>query len=530
MNSYLTNRKRNQLFIHLFGFSSLAHLTLNFFVDFNAAIVAPIFGMIAYMILFTLLYTKLSPARLRLAVLFAINAYIFILQFESLSAVTAIYFIIPIIAASLYNDTLSIIALSILTVIEVLLLTFVFNRFTSTSSLEYIHVSMVMFFALIMLLAVLHSLYFSNYWRQLELRNASMKKALVSKEGYLDLFFQAAKDAIAVFDFNGRIIAINPAFEQLYGWAADDCLGKEIALYPPEHAQAAEHRAEQVRLGESFTLETEDIKKDGTRFPAQITLSPIFDASGQVIATSVISRDISYRKETERMLLQTEKLKMAGEIAAGVAHEIRNPMTVISGFVQMMHNDPNHRYPSYTSLMQSELDRINLIISEFLILAKPQAPERKPLEVGKILDECIFLFGPEFTVHNIVVKTDFSGGPFHAEGEEHHLKQVFINVLKNAIEAMDDGGTIWINATQLDADKLTISFEDEGAGISEELIERVFEPFYTTKPTGTGLGLLISQKIIQEHGGSLAVENRPEQGACVIVTLPLTNKQQNPPV
>ena len=278
-----------------------------------------------------------------------------------------------------------------------------------------------------------------------------------------------------------------------------------------------------MRQGESFTLETDDVKKDGTRFPAQITLSPIFDSQGQVIATSVISRDISYRKETERMLLQTEKLKMAGEIAAGVAHEIRNPMTVISGFVQMMHNDPNHRYPSYTSLMQSELDRINLIISEFLILAKPQAPQKKQLDVGKILDECIFLFGPEFVLHDISVKTEVSG-PYNAEGEEHHLKQVFINLLKNAIEAMEDGGTLRITAIR-DAAKLKIHFKDDGPGIPPQLAERVFEPFYTTKATGTGLGLLISQKITQEHGGSLAIDNTEERGACVIVTLPLLPEQ-----
>ncbi|MDN5708961.1 MAG: ATP-binding protein [Planococcus sp. (in: firmicutes)] len=523
MERSLTIRKRNQLFIHLFGFGSLAHLVLNYFVDFNASIIAPIFGMLAYSVLFTLLYTKLPPSRLRFAILFALNAYILILQFESLSFVTAIYFIIPIVAASLYNDTRSIIALSLLTIIEVALLTFVFGRFQTSGSLEYIHVSMLMFFGLVMLLTILHSFYFSNYWRQLELRNASMEKALTSKEGYLDLFFQAAKDAIAVFDFEGRIIAINPAFVQLYGWTAEECLGKVLALYPPEHAEAAELRAEKVRQGESFTLETDDIKKDGTRFPAQITLSPIFDSQGEVIATSVISRDISYRKETERMLLQTEKLKMAGEIAAGVAHEIRNPMTVISGFVQMMHNDPNHRYPSYTSLMQSELDRINLIISEFLILAKPQASQKKQLDIGKILDECIFLFGPEFVLHDISVKAEISG-PFIAEGEEHHLKQVFINLLKNAIEAMEDGGILRITAIR-DETVLKVHFKDDGPGIPPQLVERVFEPFYTTKATGTGLGLLISQKITQEHGGSLAIDNTEEKGACVIVTLPLLPEQ-----
>ena len=198
-------------------------------------------------------------------------------------------------------------------------------------------------------------------------------------------------------------------------------------------------------------------------------------------------------------------------------------MTVISGFVQMMHNDPNHRYPSYTSLMQSELDRINLIISEFLILAKPQAPQKKQLDIGKILDECIFLFGPEFVLHQISVKADIAG-PFFAEGEEHHLKQVFINILKNAIEAMEHGGTLRITARQ-EAANLKIHFKDDGPGIPPQLAERVFEPFYTTKATGTGLGLLISQKIAQEHGGSLAIASTEEQGACVIVTLPLKPAQ-----
>lgn len=524
MESSLTIHKRNQFFIHFLGFSSLTHLTLNYFVEFNSAIVAPIFGMLVYLILYTLLYTKLSPSWLRLAILLALNSYIFILQFESLSSITAIYFIIPIIAASLYNATLSVIGFSALTVVEVLLLVFAFGRFETTSSLEYVHLSISTFFLLVMLLSILHSVYFSKYWRQLELRNESMEKALISKEGYLELFFQAAKDAIAVFDSEGKIIAINPAFEQLYGWSAADCLNQVIELYPPEHAEAAQLRAEMVRLGKSYTLETEDIKKDGTRFLAQITLSPIFDDHGEVIATSVISRDISYRKETERMLLQTEKLKMAGEIAAGVAHEIRNPMTVISGFVQMMHNDPNHRYPSYTALMQSELDRINLIISEFLILAKPQAPEKKILDIGKVLDECIFLFGPEFVLKDISVKTDFTG-PFLAKGEEHHLKQVFINLLKNAIEAMEDGGTLQISTQLSETDNLMIYFKDEGPGIPPHLAERVFEPFYTTKATGTGLGLLISQKITQEHGGSLSIQNHKEKGACVIVTLPLLSEE-----
>ena len=164
-----------------------------------------------------------------------------------------------------------------------------------------------------------------------------------------------------------------------------------------------------------------------------------------------------------------------------------------------------------------------MIISEFLILAKPQAPQKKEIDIGKILDECIFLFGPEFVLHGISVDTDVSG-PFVAEGEEHHLKQVFINILKNAIEAMEEGGSLRITASNNEG-KLRIHFQDDGPGIPPQLAERVFEPFYTTKATGTGLGLLISQKIAQEHGGSLTIGNMEEKGACVIVTLPLLTEQ-----
>lgn len=126
-------------------------------------------------------------------------------------------------------------------------------------------------------------------------------------------------------------------------------------------------------------------------------------------------------------------------------------------------------------------------------------------------------------LHDIAVKAEVPG-PFIAEGEEHHLKQVFINLLKNAIEAMEDGGTLKITAMR-DADKLKIHFKDDGPGIPSQLAERVFEPFYTTKAAGTGLGLLISQKITQEHGGSLAIDSTQEHGACVIVTLPLLTEE-----
>lgn len=520
MERNVTNRKRNQLFIHLYGFSSILHFLLNQWVDMNSAVISPLFGIASYLVLLVLFSSKLKNRLLQFAILFTMNLYIFILNFESLSSVTLVFFVLPIIVSTLYNDTKPIILLAIITSFEFLLLLTVFDRFATRAPLLYNQLSIIVFFVTVLAITLLHSIYFSRYWKQLEIKNASMEKALLSKEGYLQLFFETAKDAIAVFDSNNKIIAVNPAFEELYGWTSKECIGKTLPLYPQDMKEAAEMRTREVQQGESYSLlETVDVRKDGSRFHAQVTLSPIFDQSQKVIATSIISRDISYQKESEKLILQSEKLKLAGEIAAGVAHEIRNPMTVISGFVQMMHHDPKHHFPEYTALIQSEMERINLIISEFLVLAKPQASALKNFSIQQALDDILLLFGPELNMHGITVKKDWHED-FQVNGEEHHLKQVFINLLKNAIESMDEPGEIRILLKAEKDSMLSISFNDSGNGISEEDLDEVFEPFYTTKATGTGLGLLISQKIIQEHRGALSISSTLGVGTAATILLP----------
>lgn len=516
-----TNRKRNQLFIHLFGWASILHFFINMVVEFNVAFYSPLFGCISYLVLLGLHYARVNEQIIQILVLVFMNSYIFILNFESLSPVTIIFFAIPIIASALYYNTVQIISLGIITAIESLLLAFVFNELNGRADMHYINFSLFIFILSVLVLTISHSIYFSRVWLQIEQKNHMMEKALISKEGYLQLFFETAKDAIAVFDADNKIISINPAFEELYGWSAEECIGKTIPMVPEERLEEAQIRTVEVQQGKSYSLlETQDIKKDGTLVHVQITLSPIIDAGGNVIATSVISRDISYQKETEKLILQSEKLKVAGEIAAGVAHEIRNPMTVISGFVQMMQSDKEFPYKEYTQLIQSEIERINLIISEFLVLAKPQASIYKKTSINKILTDIVLLFGPEFNMHGISIKGNWKLHDAFILGEEHRIKQVFINMFKNAIDAIDRNGEISLNV-RVDAEhSVAIDMYDNGAGISDEELSRVFEPFYTTKATGTGLGLLISQKIIQDHGGSMTIKSIQDCGTTVTVVLP----------
>ncbi|ANU22732.1 ATP-binding protein [Planococcus donghaensis] len=521
MESKLINRKRSQLFIHIYGALSIFHFLLNQIVDSNAAIVSPLFGISSYFLLL-LLITKANERTLQYAILFAMNLYIFILNFESFAPITLVYFVVPIIICALYNETKPLLFLGLVTAIEFVLFLTIYDRFVPGASLSYIQLSIVVFTSSVFFLTLLHSLYFSHYWKQLETKNASMEKALLSKEGYLQLFFETAKDAIAVFDSEEKIIAVNPAFEELYGWTSEECIGQTLPFYPLENALAVKMRAQQVRRGKSYSLlETEEARKDGSRFFAQITLSPILDDSEKIIATSMISRDISYQKEAEKLIVQTEKLKLAGEIAAGVAHEIRNPMTVISGFIQMMHHDSKHPFPEYTELIQSELDRINLIISEFLVLAKPQAATLKVFSVQKALDDILLLFSSELNMNGITLIKDWEKD-FQLNGEEHHLKQVFINLLKNAVESMHRPGEVRVALKTEDNDMFSISFEDTGKGLSEKELNEIFEPFYTTKASGTGLGLIVSQKIIQEHKGKLSISSSKGIGTVAKILLKQT--------
>ena len=521
MKTSNTDYQKNKFFLHIFGFGSILHILLNLIFPFNAAVFAPAFGVLIYISLY-LIKNRIRANALISLLLFSMNIYIFIFNLESLSALAFVYFVIPLISAALANEFRPMLVLIGATLIEITVLIIFFGQLDRTPAPHYDHLSMLTFLTIVFTLTFLHTLYFSRLWKQLQDRNKSMEKALISREGYLQLFFETAKDAMAVFDKNNRVIAVNPAFEKLYGYSAKDYFGKKIKPYPPEKEELAELQALELLKGKSFTiLDTVDMKKDGTKFHAHITLSPIFDSNGEVIATSVISRDITYQKESEQLLLQSEKLKLAGEIAAGVAHEIRNPMTVISGFVQIMQQDPKHPYPEYIQLIHSELERINMIISEFLVLAKPQAPVIKNFSLRKLVESSILLFSSAFNLKGIVFKDEWGGEmDYILSGEENSLKQVFINLLKNAVEAIDSGGIITLSVTSGNTGTVCITITDNGIGMFPETLNRIFEPFYTTKENGTGLGLLISQKIVQDHGGSLKLESSPDRGTAAEIMLP----------
>ncbi|MBO9597006.1 MAG: two-component sensor histidine kinase [Cohnella sp.] len=228
------------------------------------------------------------------------------------------------------------------------------------------------------------------------------------------------------------------------------------------------------------------------------------------------------RKETaigiNRVRQQSEKLTMAGTLAAAIAHEIRNPITILRGFIQL------HKTASkaHTDIMLTEIDRINGIIDELLVLAKPEEGEYARRELRPLLLSVHTLLNPQAILHNVQLIDQYSSQLQSIEVVcvENKLKQVFINVIKNAIEAMPDGGEIKV-AVATDEGWVSIELSDDGPGIPQEMLERIGQPFISTKEKGTGLGLMVCQTILEDHGGTMLFQNQSSGGALVTIKLPI---------
>ena len=235
-----------------------------------------------------------------------------------------------------------------------------------------------------------------------------------------------------------------------------------------------------------------------------------------------IFRNITEKREMEDQLRKSDTLTVVGELAAGIAHEIRNPMTALKGFIQLLQNSmKDEQYAMYFDVITSELKRIESIITEFLVLAKPQAISYQRKSVTVIMKETLDLLSAQASLDNVQFETSIENGLPEIYCEPNQLKQVFINILKNAIEVMPKGGTVSVLLSKVEEEQVLISIMDEGSGIPEDKLKKLGEPFYTTKDRGTGLGLMVSYKIVEEHNGTIEVNSELGKGTTFHIKLPI---------
>lgn len=231
----------------------------------------------------------------------------------------------------------------------------------------------------------------------------------------------------------------------------------------------------------------------------------------------VLAKDITDKKEAEEMLIRSEKMSVAGQLAAGVAHEIRNPLTALKGFVQLLQAGIEQK-EAYYQIMIDEIEKIDTITSELLFIAKPMTDNRKHEDLSKMLNEVVTLLKTQAKRFEIKIEVTVEES-ISLYCDRTQIKQVFINLIKNAIEAMVDGGTIFIDTTH-DDHYGYITFMDQGTGIPKHLIHKLKEPFFTTKKDGTGLGLMISNKIVENHQGKMKIQSEEGVGSTFTLVLP----------
>jgi signal transduction histidine kinase len=242
----------------------------------------------------------------------------------------------------------------------------------------------------------------------------------------------------------------------------------------------------------------------------------------------VIGRNITEQKKAYDLILRSEKLAVVGELAAGVAHEIRNPLTSIKGFIQLA--DQNGEFNSqYVQIMLSEISRIESIVSEYLSLAKPNQNSPKSLQnMGTLVRNVITLFESQTNLRNITIHSEIGSLSYQIMCNPNEIKQVFINIFQNAIEAIGSNGDIYIYLRNVEERGVEIIFIDNGCGIEKERLLKIGEPFFSTKEKGTGLGLLTSNRIIEKHNGTIKIESQINKGTEVRIFFPRGTEGQVP--
>ncbi|MEN2766344.1 ATP-binding protein [Ornithinibacillus xuwenensis] len=325
-----------------------------------------------------------------------------------------------------------------------------------------------------------------------------------------------SSEVFAIWDEKGFAQFFSSAVEQVLGFKAQDVLGKSFRdLVLTEDINYMRKEFSQ----ETFTNQTFNIhiKNCDQRYIwCECKIARIKDPSSEKHYYVSIIRDITDKKETEEMMIRSEKMSVAGQLAAGIAHEIRNPLTSIKGFLQLLQAGVN-RKDVYYKIMIDEIEKMETITSELLFISKPLTDKKQEESLLEMLEDVMELLKPQAKLKNILLEVDGEDRLIYCDRSQ--LKQVFINIIKNAIEAMEEAGKITVLIQNVDT-YVQIDISDEGPGIDEEVIHKLGEPFFTTKQQGTGLGLMITKQLLERHNAKLDILQNEIKGSTFRIVFP----------
>ncbi|MCM2532033.1 PAS domain S-box protein [Neobacillus pocheonensis] len=338
-----------------------------------------------------------------------------------------------------------------------------------------------------------------------------------------DIRFALDQSSIVAFtDAKGNITSVNDKFCEISRYNRDEIIGKNHHILNSGFHSKEFFKDLWKTIGEGkvWKGEIRNKAKDGTYYWVDTTIVPFINEEEKPYQYLAIRNDITERKKTEEVLHRQDKLAAVGQLAAGVAHEIRNPLTSMRGYAEFLQLDEkNPERMEFLGIILDEIERVNTIVEDFMVLAKPKAVELEEKNVVPVIKNVVSLLEFEARKKNVRLTFDCNHEIIQIDCDENRLKQVFLNFIKNGIEAMPNGGELHVK-TIIHDNNVQISIQDTGVGIPKEKLKNLGEPFYTTKKNGNGLGLMVSFKIIESHNGKVFVESELNKGTTFNILLP----------
>jgi two-component system, sporulation sensor kinase E len=362
---------------------------------------------------------------------------------------------------------------------------------------------------------------------------------LAQEKGFLETVFNAIQEGIIVTDSSGRITYLNDAACELFGLDGEGSIGKQL----DERVRGLDWNA----LAHSGGPVTRDLEIFYPRnrfinfYIVPLVIESRVDRNenaaaddrgySEQVGYAIIMRDITESRRTAEKTIESERLNALTLLAAGVAHELGNPLNSLNIHLQLMERQARklkgkegEELQQSIEICRGEINRLDSIVTQFLRAIRPSRPQVQPENINAIVEEAVRFFSAEIEARDIVVETELRSDLPLLQLDRNQMKQAFYNVIKNSFEAMRRRGILRIQ-TDMDESHVRVSFIDTGGGMSAETLSHVFEPYYTTKGSGTGLGLLIVRRIVREHGGELAIESTEGKGLALTIRLPLKEQR-----